>query len=213
MWRNSSVAERIVVGRIGRAHGIRGEVTVEVRTDDPEGRFAPGARLATDPPSRGPLTVEYGHVHSGRLLLAFEGVTDRDAAERLRNTLLVVEVDPARLPDEPDAYYDHQLVGLAVVRPSGEPVGEVAEMLHLPGQDVIAIRRPDGQEALVPFVGAMVPEVDLAAGRLVVDPPPGLLDPDQAEVASPTPGRAASGDGPAADEPTADEPTADGSGG
>lgn len=179
---------RIVVGRIGRAHGVRGEVTVEVRTDDPEGRFAPGTRLVTDPPSRGPLTVEYGHAHSGRLLLAFEGVTDRNEAERLRDTLLVVDVDPADLPDEPDAYYDHQLVGLAVVRPSGEQVGEVAEMLHLPGQDVIAVRRPDGQQTLVPFVGAMVPEVDLAAGRLVVDPPPGLLDPDQADVATPTPG-------------------------
>ncbi len=174
---------QVVVGRIGRAHGVRGEVTVEVRTDDPDSRFAAGAVLDTEPPERGPLTVEYGHAHSGRLLLAFEGIEDRNAAEALRDTLLVVDVDPAELPDEPDSYFDHQLVGLAVVTVAGEKVGVVHEMLHLPGQDVIAARTPDGREALIPFVSAIVPEVDLAAGRVLVNPPPGLLDTDGADGA------------------------------
>ena len=166
----------LVVGRIGKAHGIGGQVTVEVRTDDPERRFAPGSVLATDPAGAGPLTVAAGRVHSGRLLLSFEGVTDRTAAEALRGTLLLVDVDEDARPEEPDEFYDHQLVGLAVQTLDGRPVGEVAHMLHLPGQDVIAVRRPDGREALIPFVAEMVPEVDLAGRRVVVDPPEGLLD-------------------------------------
>jgi len=114
-------------------------------------------------------------VHSGRLILRFEGYDGRGAAEGLRNVLLVADVDPAERPEDPDEYYDHQLVGLAVRTLDGEPVGEVAEVLHLPGQDVLAVRRPDGTEALVPFVAAMVPSVDLDAGVVLVDPPPGLL--------------------------------------
>ncbi|MGN6333905.1 MAG: ribosome maturation factor RimM [Motilibacteraceae bacterium] len=167
---------QLVVGRIGRAHGIRGEVTVEVRTDDPERRLAPGAVLATDPPERGPLTVATGKVHSGRLLLRFEGVQDRNGAEALRDTLLVAEVDPEESPEDPEEFYDHQLVGLDVVTVQGEHVGEVAEMLHLPAQDLVAVRRPDGREVLVPFVAAIVPTVDLEAQRMVIDPPPGLLE-------------------------------------
>ncbi len=172
---------RLVVGRIGKAHGLRGEVSVEVRTDDPELRFAPGAELETDPAERGPLTVAAGRVQSGRLLLSFEGVGDRTAAEALRNTLLIVETDPDELPDDPEEFYDHQLVGLSVVTVDGRDVGTVAEMLHLPTQDVFAVRRPDGREALIPFVAQIVPEVDLERGAVVVDPPPGLL-----ELADPT---------------------------
>jgi 16S rRNA processing protein RimM len=167
---------QLVVGRIGRAHGIRGEVTVEVRTDDPERRLAPGAVLATDPPERGPLTVATGKVHSGRLLLRFEGVQDRNGAEALRDTLLVADVDPDETPEDPEEFYDHQLVGLDVVTVGGEHVGEVAEMLHLPAQDLVAVRRPDGREVLVPFVAAIVPKVDLEEQRMVIDPPPGLLE-------------------------------------
>lgn len=167
---------QLVVGRIGRAHGIRGEVTVEVRTDDPERRLGPGAVLATDPPERGPLTVATGKVHSGRLLLRFEGVDDRTGAEALRDTLLVADVDPEERPEDPEEFFDHQLVGLDVVTVGGERVGEVAEMLHLPGQDLVSVRREDGTEVLVPFVAAIVPTVDLEAQRLVLDPPPGLLE-------------------------------------
>lgn len=92
---------QLVVARIGRAHGIKGEVTVEVRTDEPELRLAPGAVLATDPATAGPLTIETGRVHSGRLLLRFEGVRDRTAAEGLRNILLIADVDPEELPGSP----------------------------------------------------------------------------------------------------------------
>ncbi|RAJ63481.1 16S rRNA processing protein RimM [Streptomyces sp. Amel2xB2] len=167
---------QLVVARIGRAHGIKGEVTVEVRTDEPEMRLAPGAVLATDPPRPQPLTIERGRVHSGRLLLRFEGVHDRAAAEALRNTLLVAEVDPDEQPEDPEEFYDHQLVDLDVVTLDGTSVGRVEEIAHPPGQDLLVVRREDGSEALIPFVSEIVPEVDLAAQRLVVDPPPGLLD-------------------------------------
>jgi 16S rRNA processing protein RimM len=166
----------LVVGRIGRAHGIKGDVVVEVRTDEPEARLGPGTVVLTDPPAVGPLTIVQGRVHSGRLLLHFDGVDDRTAAEALHHTLLLADVDPEQTPDDEDEFYDHQLVGLDVVTVGGQPVGEVAEVLHLPGHDVLSVRRPGGGEALVPFVAAIVPTVDLAANRLVVDPPPGLLD-------------------------------------
>ncbi|MBS2962820.1 ribosome maturation factor RimM [Actinocrinis puniceicyclus] len=167
---------RLVVGRIGKAHGLRGEVTVEVRTDDPEERFAPGAVLDTDPARRGPLTVATARVQGGRLVLRFEGVEDRTAAEGLRNTMLSIEADPDELPDDPDEFYDHQLVGLRVVTVDAREVGIVAEMLHLPTQDVFAVTRPDGREVLIPFVEEIVPEVDLDEGTVLVDPPAGLLE-------------------------------------
>jgi 16S rRNA processing protein RimM len=167
---------RLVVGRIGKAHGLRGEVTVEVRTDDPELRFAPGAVLDTDPALRGPLTVASGRVQGGRLVLRFEGVADRTGAEGLRNTLLIVEADPDELPEDPDEFYDHQLVGLRVVTVDGQQVGTVAEMLHLPTQDLFAVTRQDGREVLIPFVEEIVPDVDLEEGTVLVDPPAGLLE-------------------------------------
>jgi 16S rRNA processing protein RimM len=166
---------RLVVGRIGKAHGVKGEATVEVRTDDPELRFAPGAELLTDPAERGPLTVRNGRVHSGRLVLSFEGVPDRTAVEKLRNTLLIAEVDPDELPDDPDEYYDHQLEGLKVRTVDGVELGVVEEMVHGPAQDLFLIRRPEGGELLLPFIAEFVPEVDLDEGVLLVDPPEGLL--------------------------------------
>jgi 16S rRNA processing protein RimM len=172
---------RLVVGRIGRAHGIKGEVTVEIRTDDPESRFAPGSVLITDPAQAGPLTITSSRLHAGRLLVSFEGTADRTAAGGLRGTMLLVEVDPDELPDDPDEYYDHQLVGLVVITVGGDSVGQVHQMLHLPGQDLFAVRRADGGETLIPFVAEIVPEVDVAAGRIVVDPPPGLIDLGQVE--------------------------------
>ncbi|MEU7259340.1 ribosome maturation factor RimM [Streptomyces rimosus] len=175
---------QLVVARIGRAHGIKGEVTVEVRTDEPELRLAPGAVLATDPPTTGPLTIEAGRVHSGRLLLRFEGVHDRTGAEALRNTLLIAEVDPEEVPEDPEEFYDHQLIDLDVVTTDGTPVGRIAEISHLPYQDLLIVRRPDGGEIMIPFVSEIVPEIDLAEQKAVVDPPVGLLDDRQAEVAS-----------------------------
>ncbi|SFD00701.1 ribosome maturation factor RimM [Streptomyces aidingensis] len=167
---------QLVVARIGRAHGIRGEVTVEVRTDEPERRLAPGAVLATDPPEAGPLTIAAGRVHSGRLLLRFTGVADRTAAEALRNTLLIAEIDPDELPDDPEEFYDHQLIGLDVVTVDGTAVGRIGEVSHLPYQDLLVVERPGGGEVMVPFVEEIVPEIDLQGQRAVIDPPAGLIE-------------------------------------
>ena len=176
---------QLVVARIGRAHGIKGEVTVEERTDEPELRLRPGAVLATEPASVGPLTIETGRVHSGRLLLRFEGVRDRNAAEALRNTLLIAEVDPQALPEEPDEYYDHQLMDLDVVLADGTEIGRITEISHLPSQDLFIVERPDGSEVMIPFVEKIVTEIDLEQQRAVIDPPPGLIDDSEAEIASP----------------------------
>jgi 16S rRNA processing protein RimM len=167
----------LVVGRIGRAHGIRGDVLVEPRTDDPGSRFAPGVVLVTDPAALGPLTVVDTRSASGRLVVRFAGVADRAAAEALRGAYLVVEVADDEVLDDPNEFYDHQLVGLRAETPPGTLLGEVADVLHLPGQDVLAVRTPAGAERLVPFVAAIVPVVDLAGHRVVIDAPPGLLDP------------------------------------
>ncbi len=169
---------RLVVARVGRAHGIRGEVTVELRTDAPGERFVPGARLhLTGAHSlRGVEELVLAGVrdHNGTLLLAFEQVGDRTAAEALRGALL--EADVPDESDEPDAWYDHQLVGLRVLDPAGAELGEVVAVEHPPAQDLLVVRRPDGARRLVPFVAALVPSVDVPGGTVVVDAPPGLLD-------------------------------------
>ncbi|GAA1522331.1 ribosome maturation factor RimM [Sphaerisporangium rubeum] len=169
---------QLVVGRIGRPHGVHGEVTVEVRTDDPEARFSPGTSLATDPPQTGPLVVEGARWHKNILLLRLAGVSGREGAEALRGTLLVIDSADVPPPSDPDEFHDHQLIGLTVVTAGGEIVGEVTDVRHH-GQDLLVIRR-GAEDVLVPFVKALVPEVDIDGGRLVVDAPPGLLDPGQA---------------------------------
>ncbi|MCY9787824.1 ribosome maturation factor RimM [Nocardiopsis sp. EMB25] len=166
---------QLVVGRIGRAHGVRGDVAVDVRTDDPAARFAVGSVLATDPAGTGPLRVAATRRHSGKLLVRFEGVKDRDAAEELRGTVLLVDSADIAPIDDPDEFHDHELIDLAVVTTDGDPVGRVEDVLHH-AQDVLVVATADGREVLVPFVSALVPEVDVAAGRLVIDPPDGLLD-------------------------------------
>lgn len=176
----------VVVGRIGRPHGVKGELTVELRTDEPERRFAAGALLRTQAPPGGSsplpvfpgtLTVRGTRWHQTRLLVTFDGVGDRNAAEALRGVLLAVEVDLAESPEDPEEFYDHQLVGLRVVTTLGAEVGELAEVVHGPAQDLLSIRARDGREILVPFVRRFVPEVDVAAGRVVVEDVPGLLSP------------------------------------
>ncbi|MFC9605658.1 ribosome maturation factor RimM [Streptomyces niveus] len=184
---------QLVVARIGRAHGIKGEVTVEVRTDEPELRLGPGAVLATEPASTGPLTIETGRVHSGRLLLRFAGVSDRTGAEALRNTLLIAEVDPEDMPEDPDEYYDHQLMDLDVVLADGTEVGRITEITHLPSQDLFIVERPDGTEVMIPFVEEIVTDIDLVEQKAVIDPPPGLID-DNAVVAAPADGADSAGD-------------------
>jgi 16S rRNA processing protein RimM len=233
---------RVTVGRIGRAHGIRGDVVVGVRTDEPELRFAAGAKLDTDPGGAGPLTVTAARWHSGELLVRFAGVKDRTAAEGLRGTWLTVDADALPPPSDPDEFRDHDLVGLSVRTVTGVLVGEVTDILHH-GQDILVIRpapasgvassgasgasgvasggaaasggagasgaagtggvraggpsasggasRPGGgsgagggagasdaagADILVPFVKAIVTDVDVAGGTVTIDPPPGLLD-------------------------------------
>jgi 16S rRNA processing protein RimM len=167
---------QLVVGRIGRAHGVGGELVVSVRTDDPQSRFADGAVLATDPPDRGPLTVVGSRWHSGRLLVVFDGVNDRRSAEQLAGTSLIV--DAATLPPlgDPEEFYDHQLIGLSAVDTEGRRIGMITDVVHGPAADLLAIDRTQGGEVLVPFLKAMVPSVDVAAGTVVIDPPAGLLE-------------------------------------
>jgi 16S rRNA processing protein RimM len=169
---------RVIVGRAGRPHGIRGEVVIGVRTDEPDLRFAVGAAVdvSTDQDGTGELlTVASARWHSGQLLVAFEGITDRTAASELTGSWL--SVDASQLPDtgDPDEFRDHELIGLNVRTSGGEPVGVVTDVLHY-GQDLLVVRRTEG-EFMVPFVKEIVPEVDIRAGLVVIDPPPGLLDP------------------------------------
>jgi 16S rRNA processing protein RimM len=212
----------LVVGRILRPHGLRGELSVEVRTDEPGLRYAAGAVLDTDPPSAGPLTVVSSRWHSGRLLVSFAEVADRAEAESLRGVWLTVDAAAVTLPDGPDEFHDQQLTGLTVVTVSGELVGTVSEVLHY-GQTLLSVTpaagTPRRAEVLVPFVAAIAVEVDVAAGKLIIDPPPGLLDlaPDGAD---PDPGGAAGDSGGAGAGPDdagpapggADSPGDDGSG-
>ncbi|PJI94437.1 ribosome maturation factor RimM [Luteimicrobium subarcticum] len=174
----------LTVARIGRAHGLRGEVALDLRTDDPEARLAPGTVLATDPASAGPLTVRSARTQSGRWLVTFEQSTDREAAEALRGVRLVVEADAS---DEEDAWYEHELAGLRAELTDGTVVGEVVGLEELPAHDVLVVRETTGERTLVPFVRAIVPVVDVPGGRVVLDPPGGLLarDADAAVIDRP----------------------------
>jgi len=159
---------------------------VETRTDEPDRRFAHGAVLRTRLPRGGAphggdrpatLTVQRTRWHRSRLLVTFDEVPDRDAAEAVRGLTLVTDVNLDEAPEDPEEFYDHQLVGLAVVSTEGAPVGEVAEVVHGSGQDLLVVRTPDGGEVLVPFVTALVPVVDVPGGRVEVADRPGLLSP------------------------------------
>ncbi|HSV40058.1 MAG TPA: ribosome maturation factor RimM [Nocardioidaceae bacterium] len=171
--------QEVVVGRIGKAHGIKGEVSVEPRTDEPERRFVVGAVLDATRPNgsdRQKLTIKSLRWHQDRLLIVFAEIPDRNAAEAARNLVLSVTVDPTELPEDPEEFYDHQLVGLAAYTTDGASVGVVSEVIHAGGQDLLSIKTGDG-EVLVPFVAALVPVVDVAAGRLEIQDRPGLLTP------------------------------------
>jgi 16S rRNA processing protein RimM len=159
---------RLNVGRIGRAHGILGEATIEVRTDLAEERFAIGAKLETD--SHGDLTVKSGRVHNGILLLGFEGIDDRNAVEKLRDVLLFSQVDIDEPGFEEDDYHVLQLVGCQAYLVDGDLLGEVTDVLNLPGQNVLSIKTESG-EVLIPFVRQLVPIVDIKAKRMTVVPP------------------------------------------
>jgi 16S rRNA processing protein RimM len=175
---------QVVIGRIGRAHGIRGELNVDIRTDEPERRFAPGSSVVCGGRT---LTVSSARHHGGRLVVAFEEVPDRTAAEKLHGTVLEAVVDPDDTPDDPDEFYDHQLIGLEVrsMQPDGDDavVGTVTGLVHLPYQDTLTVDI-DGREVFIPFVTELVPDVDVASGFVRVKDVEGLLDPTRAENAA-----------------------------
>ncbi|MEV6271021.1 ribosome maturation factor RimM [Kribbella sp. NPDC051936] len=178
----------VTVGRIGRAHGIKGEVGIDVRTDEPDRRFADGAVLVTDAKVSRRLTVAASRWHSGRLLVKFAEVPDRTAAEQLRNLLVQCEVPDDERPEDPEEYYDRDLIGLAVRTTDGVEVGEVTDVVHLPSQDLLEIRRTAGNLVLVPMVEELVPEIDIDKRYVLVADRPGLLDPEGAEVVQTEPG-------------------------
>jgi 16S rRNA processing protein RimM len=184
------------VGRLLKAHGLKGAFKLELYTDDPDGRFVPGAVFTLQVPESSPwhgstVTVREFRWMNSHPVLFLEDVDDRTAAESLVRAILWIDQDATVESTEDDAWYDHQLVGLDVVR-DGESVGRVLRVDHFPAQDLLIVRSGD-REVLVPFVKAIVPEVDIAAGRVIVTPPPGLFE-----------------DLAADDEPEAEEPEASG---
>jgi 16S rRNA processing protein RimM len=169
----------LVVGRVVKAHGITGEVVVEIRTDDPDMRFAPGSSLRGRPSRGGPenrYVVESSREHSGRLLVRLDGVADRNAADALRGILFVVDSEELPPIEDPDEFYDHQLEGLRVVTTEGRLVGNVAEVLHTAAGELLSVTTESGAEVLVPFVSAIVTSVSLADQTIEIDPPEGLLE-------------------------------------
>ncbi|GAW48622.1 MULTISPECIES: ribosome maturation factor RimM [unclassified Nocardioides] len=171
----------VVVGRIGKAHGLRGDVTINVRTDEPDRRFAPGSVLVVEAPPGSAstlrtVTVASTRWHSSVLLVRFEEIPDRTAAEAARGLTLLATVPVDASPDDPDEFYDHQLVGMTAYDVDGTPLGEVTGLIH-GAQDLLAIRATDGRDTLVPFVKALVPEVDVPGRRVVIADRPGLVAP------------------------------------
>jgi 16S rRNA processing protein RimM len=168
----------LIVGRVAKAHGVTGELVVDVRTDDPELRFAPGAILRAKASDHGErnYVVTAVRPHGNRLLLRLEGVADRDAADALRGSLFVIDSEDLPPIDESDTYYDHQLEGLLVRTTDGRDIGTVAEVLHTAGGELLAVDRADAAELLVPFVTAIVTSVSLDTGIVEIDPPEGLLE-------------------------------------
>lgn len=197
--------QQLRVGRLTKAHGLKGAIKLELYTDDPERRFVPGAEFSLQVPETSPwhgkhLTIRELRWYNGHPVGFFEGVDDRTAAESLVKAILWVD-QPADEEDEPDAWYDHQLVGLTVIR-DGEKVGEVVHVDHLPAQDLLVVKS-GGREVMVPFVSAIVPEVDVAAGTLTVTPPAGLFE-ELPESQADEPGPDADEAGPDADERAAE---------
>ena len=165
----------LTVARIGRVHGVLGEVTIEVRTDEPDERFFIGSVLATEPASFGPLTITSVRNHNGILLLSFQGILDRNAAEKLRDVLLVADVDVNAEGFDEDDFHIQQLLGCRVVTESGTEIGLVTDVVPLPGQDLLAVDNA-GKEILIPFVRAIVPTVDVKNKLITVIEQEGLLD-------------------------------------
>ncbi len=176
----------VIVGIVGRPHGVRGEVSVEPRTDEPERRFAPGCVLHAEGTTRR-FTVAASRRHGGRLLVSFDEIRDRTAAESARGLALAIDVPPGEGPAAAEEYYDRQLIGLRVLTHDGTMAGRVSAVLHMVAQDLLVIEGVNG-ERLVPFVSQLVPQVDLAGGSLTLADVPGLLVDEESDVAAPDQG-------------------------
>ncbi|MFN3866075.1 MAG: ribosome maturation factor RimM [Demequina sp.] len=176
---------KLTVARIGRAHGLKGEVSVELHTDIPEERLVPGESLETEPAHAGPLTVESVRTQGGRWYVRFTSLKSREDADAVRGVELVIDGEES---DEDDAWFVHELVGLAAVRPDGEHLGKVVDLLSMPAQDLLVIKQPDGHRAMVPFVEEFVPQVDIDAGTVTLTPPYGLLSGETPEATGETRG-------------------------
>lgn len=161
---------------LGAPHGLSGDIRLRLHTDDPAGRLVVGAVFATDPATAGPLEVVAVAARGGTVHARFAGHADRTAAEALKGVVLLADPEP-----EDDAWYPHELIGLAAVRPDGTPLGAIEGVRHLPAHDMLVLAEPGGARTLVPFVEQIVPEVDAGAGRVVIDAPHGLLAVDQAD--------------------------------
>jgi 16S rRNA processing protein RimM len=175
----TQAGDQVRVGRLTKAHGLKGALKVELYTDDPERRFTPGAIFDLQVPTSSPwhgkkLELIELRFYNGSPVGFFVGVSDRSAAETLVKAILWVDQDPTQLPDESDAWYDYQLVGLRALR-DGVEVGRVARVEHFPAQDLLVVAT-DGGEVLVPFVAAIVPAVDIVAGTVTITPPAGLFE-------------------------------------
>ncbi len=175
----------VTVARIGRAHGLKGEVTVELRTDVPQERLVPGAVFATDPEEAGPLTIGATRVQAGRWYVRFDEIKDRNAADAARGVSLVMDSDE---DDEEDAWFVHELVGLTALRPDGAEVGKVIDLQPMPAQDLLVVKQAGGHRALIPFVADFVLDVDIDAGTVTLDPPHGLLAGEEPESTGETAG-------------------------
>ncbi|MDR2294038.1 MAG: ribosome maturation factor RimM [Microbacterium sp.] len=188
------------VGRLVKAHGLKGAFKLELYTDDPDGRFVPGAEFTLQVPESSPwhgktITVREFRWMNSHAVVFFEGVDDRNAADELVRAILWIDQDADAESDEDDAWYDHQLVGLDVVR-DGDVVGRLARVEHMPAQDLLIVKTPAGDEVMVPFVAAIVPEVDIRGGRVTITPPPGLFEElEAADDADPAPTQEADGEG------------------
>ena len=189
---------QLQVARIGKPHGIRGEVTVQVLTDAPGDRFVPGTQFVVEPASAGPLTILSARWNKDILLLAFEEIETRNEAETVRGAKLFIETEELDADDDDEGWYEHELEGLEV-RVGDQVVGKVSGLRTLPVQDLLVVTATDGKEVLIPFVEQIVPEVNVGEGYILVTPPPGLFEVNVEDEAKPV-------NEPAADEPAGDKP-------
>jgi 16S rRNA processing protein RimM len=178
-WIQISNSTKLRVGRLLKAHGLKGAIKLELYTDSPNERFHKGAVLELQVPDTSPwfgktVTVSELKWFNTNAVLFLEGISDREGAESLIKAILLVDQPLDVSPAEPDAWYDHQLIGLKVVR-DGVEIGEIARVDHLPAQDLLAIKLSD-REVLLPFVGKFVPKVDVEAGLIEITPPGGLFE-------------------------------------